>query len=99
MPLKIYQYLRAERPIVATSIRAHTQVLDAEIAELVEPEPDAMAEGLLRVLEDGSRARGLAGAAARVARERYGEERYLRLLDDLLRRVAPAANAVPPARR
>lgn len=99
VPLKIYQYLRAERPIVATSIRAHTQVLDAGIAELVEPEPDAMAEGLLRVLEDGSRARGLAGAAARVARERYGEERYLRLLDDLLRRVAPAANAVPPARR
>ena len=32
-PLKIYQYLRAGRPIVATNLLTHTQVLDAEVAD------------------------------------------------------------------
>jgi glycosyltransferase involved in cell wall biosynthesis len=86
-PLKIYQYLRAGRPIVATSIRAHTQVLDTTVAELVAPAPGALATGLARVLGDSAHARRLGDAAAAVARERYGEQQYLERLDDLLRRM------------
>ena len=36
-PLKIYQYLRSGRPIVATRLLTHTQVLDDEVAILTEP--------------------------------------------------------------
>jgi glycosyltransferase involved in cell wall biosynthesis len=93
VPLKVYQYLRAERPIVATAIRAHTQVLDPGIAELVTPEPQAIAAGLLRVLGDAAHARGLAHASAATARERYSEARYLERLDDVVRRVAGARPA------
>ena len=49
-PLKIYSYLHANKPIVATNITAHTQVLSPETAVLVEPNKDAFAEGILRVL-------------------------------------------------
>jgi glycosyltransferase involved in cell wall biosynthesis len=90
VPLKIYQYLRAGRPIVATAIRAHTQVLDDTTAELVSPEPGAIASGVLRVLGDPSYARQLATNAAAVARDRYGEARYLERLDDIVQRVAAA---------
>jgi glycosyltransferase involved in cell wall biosynthesis len=86
-PLKIYQYLRAGRPIVATSIRAHTQVLDGTLAELVAPEPGTLAAGLVRVLSDAPHARRLAESAATAARERYGERQYLERLDGLLRRM------------
>src|SRR4029450_6147851 len=58
-PLKIYQYLRAGRPIVATAIRSHTQVLDQACAELVAPTPAAIAAGIRRVLDDPARQKAL----------------------------------------
>jgi glycosyltransferase involved in cell wall biosynthesis len=88
-PLKVYQYLRAGRPIVATDISSHTQVLDTRSAELVAPEPSGIAAGLVRVLTDPDRAARLAAAAGRLARERYGEDAYLERLRDLLARLRP----------
>ena len=59
-PLKIYSYLRAGRPIVATRLRTHTQVLDPDTALLVAPRADALAAGLARLIDDpGERARWL----------------------------------------
>ena len=92
-PLKIYQYLRAGRPIVATAIRSHTQVLDASLAELVAPEPRALADGLVRVLKDTAYATRLAEAGARAASDRYSEQRYLEKLDDLLGRLTRPSGA------
>ena len=92
-PLKIYQYLRAGRPIVATAIRSHTQVLDASLAELVAPEPVALADGLVRVLRDTAYAMRLAEAGARAASDRYSEQRYLEKLDDLLGRLTRPSGA------
>jgi glycosyltransferase involved in cell wall biosynthesis len=91
VPLKIYQYLRADRPIVATSITAHTQVLVPGTAELVSPDPEAIAAGLVRVLGDRAYARTLAQGAGRLARERYGEHLYLERLRDLLARMPQSA--------
>lgn len=76
-PLKIYQYLRASRPVVATEIRAHTQVLDETCAELVPPTATGLAEGVLRVLASRERRRSLKSGAERLCRERYSEEAYL----------------------
>ncbi len=86
-PLKLYQYLRAGKPIVATAIRSHTQVLDDSCAELVEPTPAGIAAGIRKVLDDPDRRRALAQGARRVSRERYGEAVYLERLQDLLARL------------
>jgi glycosyltransferase involved in cell wall biosynthesis len=90
VPLKIYQYLRSGRPIVATAIPSHTQVLDRGTAELVTPEPGAIAAGIVHVLADRDHARRLATAAARLASERYGEEVYLERLRTLLAQMPPS---------
>ena len=92
-PLKLYQYLRAGRPIVATRIRSHTQVLDDDSAELVPPTAQGLAEGLVRVLTDRGRAARLAEGAARLARERYSEQSYLESLGGLLEAVTRAGAA------
>ena len=42
-PLKIYSYLRSGKPIVATNLLTHTQVLTPDIAKLVEPKPGPFA--------------------------------------------------------
>lgn len=75
-PLKIYQYLRSDRPIVATDIHSHTQVLDPETAKLVSPDAEGVAAGILTLVEDPERRARLAASATRLARERFSDEAY-----------------------
>jgi glycosyltransferase involved in cell wall biosynthesis len=87
-PLKVYHYLNAGKPIVATAIRSHTQVLDADTAELVEPDAPSIAAGIVRVLRDADRARSLTSAASQLARTRYNPAEVVPRLASFLDRVA-----------
>src|SRR5207245_7581799 len=51
-PLKIYQYLRAGKPIVATRLVTHTQVLSDETAGLTGGSPPEFAAGVLAAIND-----------------------------------------------
>jgi glycosyltransferase involved in cell wall biosynthesis len=76
-PLKIYQYLRAGRPIVATNLRTHTQVLSDDTAFLADPTPEAFAAAWLRAVNDPAHAREVGDHARRLADVRYSDEAYL----------------------
>ncbi|MEX2531244.1 MAG: glycosyltransferase family 4 protein [Gemmatimonadota bacterium] len=79
-PLKIYQYLGSGRPIIATRIDSHTQVLNDEVAELVDPTPRGIAGGIRRLRSDRDRGRQLAEAASELRRNRYSQEAYVETL-------------------
>jgi glycosyltransferase involved in cell wall biosynthesis len=81
-PLKIFDYLGAARPIVATDVPAHRAVLQDEEALLVEPTPEALAQGILRLLQDDQLARRMAGASA-ARRERVGWPAFIADLDQI----------------
>lgn len=70
-PMKIYSYLDSGRPVIATRIPTHTQVLDDEIACLVEPRPEALADALVELLGDPVRCAGLAYRARQRVDELY----------------------------
>ena len=76
-PLKIYQYLRSGRPIVATRLLTHTQVLDDEVAILTAATPRAFADGLLRAFGDPESARRVGERARALAERKYSYEAYL----------------------
>ena len=76
-PLKIYSYLRSGRPIVATDLRTHTQVLDRETAALVEPEPEAFAAAIRRLIDSPDERAQLARAARALADARYSPDAYV----------------------
>src|SRR5690606_36546901 len=76
-PLKIYQYLRSGRPIVATNLRTHTQVLSDDTAVLADPTPRAMARAILSVMADPELARRVGERAAQMAATEYSEEAYM----------------------
>jgi len=76
-PLKIYQYLRSGRVIVATRLLTHTQVLSDDVAILTEPNPDAFARGILQAVNDPAAAAQIGAAAKRLADTRYTYEAYL----------------------
>jgi glycosyltransferase involved in cell wall biosynthesis len=93
--MKVYSYLDSDRPLLATRLPTHTQVLTDEIACLVDPEPDAMARGLIDLLRDRTRRERLAANAREYAQRELTraafERKVLRFYDLIRARVV-----VPP---
>ena len=76
-PLKIYQYLRSGRAIVATRLLTHTQVLSDETSILTEPTADGFARGILSALADPALAARVGRNAQVLAETKYSYEAYL----------------------
>ncbi|WP_422050750.1 glycosyltransferase family 4 protein [Shimia sp.] len=62
-PMKVYSYLDSGRPLLATALSTHTQVIGEDIAHLVAPTPEAMAQGLLHLTANPEAAKALAARA------------------------------------
>jgi len=92
-PMKIYSYLDSGRPVVATRIPTHTQVLDDEIAQLVAPTPEAMAEGIIALLRDPARRVAIAGRAKARVKELYTPAAAQRKLRDFYHRIQAGIGA------
>jgi glycosyltransferase involved in cell wall biosynthesis len=75
-PFKIYTYLAAGRPIVATRISTHTQLLDDSLAMLVEPTAEGLAAGLRAVLADPAAAERRARRGQALIEREYGVVRF-----------------------
>ena len=73
-PLKLYSYLLAGKPIVATNRRVHTQILSAEEAVLAEATPEAFARGILSLLADPGRRAELGRRGRLLAETRFSAE-------------------------
>ena len=76
--MKVYSYLDSDRPLIATRLPTHTQVLDSEIALLVEPTPESMADGLAQLLADPALRARLVRAAAHRVRSEFSRDAYRR---------------------
>ncbi|MBD3305098.1 glycosyltransferase [candidate division KSB3 bacterium] len=76
-PLKIYSYLKSGKPIVATNLLTHTQVLHDDVAVLAENTAEAFAEGTLKLLHNPLLRTQLAANALRLSQEKYSYEAYL----------------------
>jgi glycosyltransferase involved in cell wall biosynthesis len=76
-PLKIYQYLRSGRPIVATRLLTHTQVLDDATSILTDATPKGYAAGIVAAITDRDRAARVARQAQELAETKYSYEAYL----------------------
>jgi glycosyltransferase involved in cell wall biosynthesis len=76
-PLKLYTYLRSGKPILATQIYSHTQILNKDMAMLVPPTAEDLAQGALELLQKPELARQLAANGKKVADEYYSWEVFL----------------------
>ena len=82
-PLKVFDYLAAGKPIVATDVPTHRVVLDDHLALLVEPSAAGCAAGIVRVLTEPPLAASLAAAAAQFAVHELSWPRFETLIDEL----------------
>ncbi len=81
-PLKIYDYLASGKPIVATDLPMHTQVLGPGAAVLAPPEPKGFAEGMLKLLRSPSMRSRLARSGKKLVKEKYGFPVFSRKISD-----------------
>ena len=70
-PMKIYSYLHSGRPLLATDLLTHTQVLTPEISMLAAPNPQDFATAMLCLVEDASLRSRLGQAARQLVSERH----------------------------
>jgi glycosyltransferase involved in cell wall biosynthesis/ubiquinone/menaquinone biosynthesis C-methylase UbiE len=82
-PLKIYAYMASGRPIVATDLPTHTDVLDLNTAILTPPTPQGLAEGIIRAFNEPARAARLGWQAQRLVEREHTYESFKRKLADL----------------
>jgi glycosyltransferase involved in cell wall biosynthesis len=86
-PLKIYNYLRSHRPLVATDLFTHTQTLDSSMALLVPATDEGLATGIERLLEDRALGKRLAKAAAGRAEREFSDTAYIAKVAGFYERV------------
>jgi glycosyltransferase involved in cell wall biosynthesis len=76
-PLKLYTYLRSGKPLLATQISSHTQILTSDIAMLVPPTAENLSQGTIELLQNPELAGKLASHARKTANENYSWEVFL----------------------
>ncbi len=74
-PLKIYSFLKSGKPLVATNLWTHTQILSNKISILVNPDPESMAEGISFALFN-EKAKERAYTAKKMAERNYTYSKY-----------------------
>jgi glycosyltransferase involved in cell wall biosynthesis len=96
-PLKIYQYLRSGKAIVATRLLTHTQVLSDDTAILTDATPAGFAAGILAGLSDHERAARVGRQARELAETKYSYDAYLEKTRQACAALLLTAPASPPA--
>ena len=81
-PMKLYAYLASGRPVVATAILSHTQILGGEDAVLVEAEPAALAGGIEALARDPGFREKVGRAGAALFRQNFTREALRRRIEE-----------------
>ena len=82
-PMKIYSYLQSGKPILATDLPAHTQVLTPDLAMLAPPTPEHFAAGMRRLIEHPDQGREMARRAKTLADAQYSFAVFERTVREL----------------
>ena len=75
-PMKIYSYMYSGKPILATRLPTHTQVLNEGNAALADPTPEQFANALYGLLADDGKRAEIGRQAIRDVEEKYSFQAY-----------------------
>ena len=83
-PMKIYSYLHSGKPLLATALLTHSQVIDSRVAMLAEPTCEAFSGAMLRLLEDKDLRMKLGTAGKQLIEEKYTYAAFRARLNGLM---------------
>lgn len=82
-PMKLYSYLDSGKPVVATNLLTHTQVLNADVAMLAPAEPEAFAAAMRRLADDPALRNQLGSRGQALIRSNYTLDAFRKSLATL----------------
>ena len=86
-PMKVYSYLDSGVAVLASRLPTHTQVMDDDIAMLVEPDSEHFSKALLKLLADEALRTRLAVAAKEVIQREHSYGAFREKVHDLYARL------------
>jgi glycosyltransferase involved in cell wall biosynthesis len=75
-PMKIYSYLASGKPVLATKIDSHLQVIDDATSKLANPDPESFAKGLQELIENEELRNSIGNAGNLLAKNNYSLNCY-----------------------
>lgn len=82
-PMKLYSYLHSGRPVLATKLPTHTQLIDNGVALLVDPKVETFSRAMLRLIADESLRAQLGAAGRRLIEEKFTYRTFREKLNGL----------------
>jgi len=82
-PMKLYSYLHSGRPVLATKLPTHTQLIDNGVALLVDPKVEPFSRAMLRLIADESLRAQLGAAGKRLIEEKFTYRTFREKLNGL----------------
>jgi glycosyltransferase involved in cell wall biosynthesis len=86
-PLKVYELLASGKPMFATNIYSHTQVLTDDVAFIVDPDAEGIASGMLASTANNNEVARKIENARRLYEENYSRKIYETKMRKLLDRL------------
>jgi len=90
-PFKLYTYMASGKPIVATRIPTHTQLLDDRVAWLVDPSAKGLAAGIRDALANRDEAAARAARARELVDREYSATRYVEKVSRVYQSISSAS--------
>ena len=81
-PLKLLDYLKAGRSIMATDVKANCLILNETLAVLAAPEPGDMATGMISLIDDNEKREAMGREGRKLYESTYNFHNYTKKLDD-----------------
>ena len=94
-PFKIYTYLAAGKPLVATRLPTHTQLLDDSLAFLVEPSATGLCSGIRAALGNPDESLARADRGRLLVEREYSEARFKEKVRAAYSRLGASSAAHP----
>ena len=86
-PLKVYEQLSSGKPLVATNIYSHTQVLSEDVCFLSEPDAKSFGQALVIAFTDKNAIASRVDGARRLYAESYSKKAYVSKMELLFKAV------------
>ncbi len=79
-PMKVFNYMASAKPIIATNLNTHSQILNNERALLVPPTSVCFVNGIKKIIENDDYAQRLGSAAKEYVFREHGIDQFRRRL-------------------
>jgi glycosyltransferase involved in cell wall biosynthesis len=93
--MKLYSYLHSGKPVLATRLPTHTQLIDDRVAMLVEPQIEPFSKAIVRLLEDAQLRTKLGTAGRRLVEENFTYRAFREKLDGVFDWLETELKQVP----